>query len=154
MYNLLTFSSLYIFARSAVTTPLAMLTSLHDVPQVSYWSTSTKLDDSGSYPTFLRTIPSDTSTATSIAELVAGAPFYARRLSMIYVKDAYGMSYMEALYDACVARNVSLDAYPFTFGDLSSIANSVKALKNSDARYVSEYMFSVYVYILSQYMTD
>ena len=131
-----------------------MLTSLHDVPQVSYWSTSTKLDDSQTYPTFLRTIPSDTSTATSIAELVAGAPFYARRLSMIYVKDAYGMSYMEALYDACVARNVSLDAYPFTFGDLSSIANSVKALKKSDARYVSEYMFSVYVYILSQYMTD
>lgn len=128
-------------SRSATTTPLALLTSLHDVPQISYWSTSTTLDDAETYPMFLRTISSDSLVATAVAQLFHGPLFDARRVSMVYVNDAYGVSYMEALAEACAARNVKFDSYAFSFGDTASQISAIKAMAKSDARYIVAVVF-------------
>lgn len=128
-------------ARSAVTTPLAQLTSLHSVPQISYFSTSTKLDDSSTYPTFLRTIPSDSLVALSIGQLFHGPLFKSKRVSMIYVNDGYGTSYMEALHDACTFRSIKFDSYAFTFNNKDSIRLALQSMKEEQVRYIVAVVF-------------
>jgi hypothetical protein len=128
-------------SRSAVTTPLALLTSLHEVPHISFLSTSTKLDDSKTYATFLRTIPSDGLVAKTIAEAMTGAPFHAKRVSMIYVNDAYGTSYQEALQEACSANDILFDSYAFSYADTTSIEMAVSLMAAADARYIVAVVF-------------
>ena len=123
-------------SRSAVTTPLALLTGIAEVPQVSFYSTSTKLDDTKTYPTFLRTIPSDGLVAQTITELLVKAPYNTKKISMLYVNDAYGTSYMEALQEACVAHNIMFNAYAFSFQNSKTIEDAVKALAQSDGRII------------------
>ncbi len=128
-------------SRSASSTPLALLTSLHNVPQISHWSTSKALDDSETYPMFLRTIMSDGLIAIAVAQLFHGPLFEARRVSMIYVNDAYGFSYMEAVAEACTSRDVKFDAYAFSFGDQNSVMNAVERMADADARYIVAVVF-------------
>jgi len=59
-------------ARSACSMPLATLVGIDQIPMVSYWSTSAKLEDKGAYPTFLRTIPSDSAVSFAAANLFDG----------------------------------------------------------------------------------
>ena len=51
--------------RSATTSPLAILTGVNDIPQVSYASTSTDFDVKEQFPRFGRTISSSTGEARS-----------------------------------------------------------------------------------------
>merc|ERR1712023_100757 len=56
-------------ARSACSTPTAMLGALQGIPQVSYWSTSPDLD-STEYPYFSRVIPPDTATSKALVAFI------------------------------------------------------------------------------------
>ena len=128
-------------SRSAVSTPLAMLTGLNDVPQISYLSTSTELDNSNTYSSFLRTIPSDAITAKTIVQLLHNPPYNVLRLSVVYVNDAYGTSFMEALQEACVGRGIVLTTYAFSFGNTNSIDDAVEAMAKAESRYVVAIVF-------------
>ena len=55
--------------RSATTSPLAILTGVNDIPQVSYASTSTDFDVKEQFPRFGRTISSSTGEARSVLDL-------------------------------------------------------------------------------------
>lgn len=128
-------------ARSATTTPLAVLAGIEGVPHISYLATSTELDKSNDYPTFLRTIPSDSLTATTIVKLLAGPPYNIKRLSAIYVSDPYGQSYMEALQDACISRGILFDSFSFTFRNVATIESAAKKMNIADVRYVVAIVF-------------
>ena len=52
-------------ARSSAAMPTAVVSGIYDVPMITYWATSAKLDDMGEYPRFMRTIPTDDVRATS-----------------------------------------------------------------------------------------
>ena len=53
-------------ARSAATMPTALISGIYDIPQVSFWATSGKLDDDSEYSRFMRTLPTDDAVAFSI----------------------------------------------------------------------------------------
>ena len=53
-------------ARSTSSKSVAQLAGVKDIPQISYWSTSAELDQTSSYPRFMRTIPSDTAVASAL----------------------------------------------------------------------------------------
>ena len=57
-------------ARSACSTTAAMLGGIDKVPQISYWSTSSDLDDQGDFPYFMRTIPDDGKIAIGVADFM------------------------------------------------------------------------------------
>ena len=57
-------------ARSACSTPAALLGGIDKVPQISYWSTSSDLDDQGDFPYFMRTIPDDGKIAIGVADFM------------------------------------------------------------------------------------
>ena len=70
-------------ARSACSTPIALLGGIDQVISMSYWSTSPRLDDKLIYPYFHRTIPSDTKSAIAVVDFFASQNF--ERATAIYV---------------------------------------------------------------------
>ncbi|XP_069816784.1 extracellular calcium-sensing receptor-like [Dendropsophus ebraccatus] len=56
---------------SASSLPLARLLGLYRYPQISYFSTSSILSDKTQFPSFFRTVPSDTFQSHGLAQLVA-----------------------------------------------------------------------------------
>ena len=58
-------------ARSAASMPTALVSGIYDVPMISYWSTSAKLDDTSEYPRFMRTIPTDDVRASTQPPTIA-----------------------------------------------------------------------------------
>ena len=55
-------------ARSASASITANIAGMLDVPQISYWATSTALDDLTEYPRFMRTIPNDGAIAAALCD--------------------------------------------------------------------------------------
>ena len=58
-------------SRSVCAMPMAVNSALDEIPQVSYWATSPDLDVKGTYPYFMRTIPSDSATALAASDFLA-----------------------------------------------------------------------------------
>ncbi|XP_063785727.1 extracellular calcium-sensing receptor-like [Pseudophryne corroboree] len=56
---------------SASSLPLARLLGLYHYPQISYFSTSSLLSDRRQFPSFFRTVPSDTFQSHGLAQLVS-----------------------------------------------------------------------------------
>jgi len=81
-------------ARSACSTPIALLGGIDAVPQISYWSTSTDLDDQGDFPYFMRTIPDDGKIAIGAADFMKQNDM--KTIAVIYVNDGYGSAYASA----------------------------------------------------------
>ena len=74
-------------ARSAAAMPSATLAGVADIPQISYWATSGKLDSTSDFPRFMRTVPTDDAVAFSICQFWANDMQYTRA-AMIHSNDA------------------------------------------------------------------
>lgn len=57
-------------ARSAACSQAAIPAGIYNVPMISYWATSAKLDDATNYPRFMRTIPTDDGVAKALVGYV------------------------------------------------------------------------------------
>lgn len=82
-------------ARSAVSVPLAVLNTVRNVPQISYASTSTTLDDRETFRLFGRTIPSNDGDAQ--AAMAYYSELGVTHLGILYVQDEYGTAYRLSL---------------------------------------------------------
>jgi len=123
--------------RSAVTSPLAILTGVNDIPQVSYGSTSTDFDVKEQYPLFGRTIHSSTGEAQVALQLYKSL-LHASHVGVLFVTDAYGSALQKAFQDAASEENIITDSVAFSYSaDLNSneIRNAVTSLKNTDFRF-------------------
>jgi hypothetical protein len=60
-------------ARSAVSTPLAQLGAVDEMPMMSYWSSSPSLSDKSIYSHFARTFPSDNEAGTRMCAALSRA---------------------------------------------------------------------------------
>ena len=80
-------------------------------PVPKTWSTSPKLDDTDTFPYFFRTIANDAEVSVSVASLFKH--FNYDKVAILYVNDAYGTSYQEALSAHCEA--LGLKVLPFAF---------------------------------------
>ena len=75
-------------ANSGVSVPVASLTRLFSIPQISHLSTSTILNDRDRYPFFYRTVPPDSQQTRAMIDLLLA--FNWTYISTIFTRDAYG----------------------------------------------------------------
>jgi len=85
-------------ARSSVSTLVNNILSTEYIPQISYSASSAALSTSWKYPSFLRTVPSDTHQATAIVDLVRF--FGWSYVSAFAIDDDYGRVGLEELQAA------------------------------------------------------
>jgi hypothetical protein len=121
--------------RSAVTSPLAILTGVSVLPQVSYASTSTDFDNKDQFPYFGRTVMSSTGEARVALEYFISLK--ATHVGVLFVTDAFGSALQKAFQDAASDAGIITDSVAFSNSASSSgneIANAVQALKKMQFR--------------------
>mmetsp|Transcript_9932 Transcript_9932/g.14517 ORF Transcript_9932/g.14517 Transcript_9932/m.14517 type:complete len:366 (+) Transcript_9932:202-1299(+) len=148
--------------RSAVSIPLAVLTGTRDIPQFSPLSTSTELDDTAQYPLFSRVIPSDAGTAR------AAVAYFRNRLDVsflgvLYVNDAYGSAFHQAIREAAAEREegdqIEVKGYTFSYNEnvdfvASEIELAIKQLKESRFRVFFGVFYGEHYDIIMNYAYD
>jgi hypothetical protein len=119
--------------RSAVTSPLAILTGVNNIPHISYASTSTDFDVKEQYPIFGRTVMSSTGEAQ-----IAVDYFYtvlkATHVAVLFVTDAFGSALQKAFQDAASQYGITTDSVAFSYSadpNGVEIRNAVASLKNT-----------------------
>ncbi len=120
-------------ARSATSMPTALVTGIKNIPQISYWATSQKLDELSQFPRFMRTIPSDKQVAYATCKFWVSQGW--RYASIIYVSDDYGEAYKEALIESCRKLGMqTLNVYPYSDAD-SAQSLEATVLKASQSQF-------------------
>lgn len=146
-------------SRSAVSAPLAILSGVHHLPQVSFASTSTVFNNKDQFPLFGRLVPSaygDANAAISYLFRRLGVT----HLGVLFVRDEYGSTYAQMLQDAAKnSEQISSSSPsagsppPVTIGALSSfafdatpaeISAAVRRLADSGLRYFFGVIFGVH----------
>ena len=118
--------------RSAVTSPLAILTGVNEIPQISYASTSTDFDVKEQYPLFGRTIQSSTGEAQVALDFFE--TLGATHVGVLFVTDAFGSALQKAFQDAASEKDIFTDSVAFSYSaDLNGdeIQNAVESLKKT-----------------------
>jgi len=123
--------------RSATTSPLAILTGVNEIPQVSYASTSTDFEVKEQYPLFGRTIPS------TIGEAQVAVKYFqdlgASHVGILFVTDAYGSALQKAFQDAAADSEITTASVAFSYSaspDGVEIPNAVASLAGTKLRYI------------------
>ena len=122
--------------RSAVTSPLAILTGVNDIPQISYASTSTDFDVKEQYPLFGRTIQSSTGEAQVALELFKSLK--ASHVGVLFVTDAFGSALQKAFQDAASEADIVTDSVAFSYSadpNGTEIRNAVTSLAQTNFRF-------------------
>ena len=136
-------SALFGAWRSAVSVPLGILTGVYGIPQVSPLSTSTELDDVTQYTHFTRLIPSDAGTARAAVDYFRDRSPDLRHLGMLYVNDAYGSAFHQAIVESAQAimpeeERITVRGIPFSYSNAilnpEEINLAVKTLAESGFR--------------------
>jgi len=133
--------------RSAVSIPLAVLSSVYAIPQISPLSTSTELNDVTQYRYFARLIPSDAGTARATIDYLRSRSPSLRHLGVLYVNDAYGSAFFQALSESAqsestpVGDRINVLGSPFSYNvasyaDISprEIRIAIRALADTSIR--------------------
>eukprot|EP00544_Gedaniella_sp_CCMP2646_P004871 CAMPEP_0202485260 /NCGR_PEP_ID=MMETSP1361-20130828/4139_1 /ASSEMBLY_ACC=CAM_ASM_000849 /TAXON_ID=210615 /ORGANISM="Staurosira complex sp., Strain CCMP2646" /LENGTH=1067 /DNA_ID=CAMNT_0049114115 /DNA_START=47 /DNA_END=3250 /DNA_ORIENTATION=+ len=122
--------------RSATTSPLAILTGVNNIPQVSYASTSTDFDVKEQYPYFGRTVPS------TLGEARVAVRYFkdlgASHVGILFVTDAYGSALQKAFQDAAAEVEIVTSSVAFSYSASANgveIENAVASLANTSFRY-------------------
>ena len=92
---------------SRVSRPVASLTRLFKVPQISPASTSPSLSNRDLYTYFYRTIPPDDLQAKAMVDLLSY--FNWTQFSTVYSNDAYGKDGIEQLHKLAAERDMCVD---------------------------------------------
>lgn len=131
--------------RSAVSSPLATLASVYRVPQISYASTATSLDNRDQFPYFGRVVPSAAGDADAAVDYLTGF-LKLTHLGVLYIRDSYGTTYAQAILNAAGEAQdgkhplkVRTASFPAGFRSqeerLANIAEAIRQLKESGLRY-------------------
>jgi hypothetical protein len=97
-------------ARSAVATPLATTASIDQLPMNSYWASSPELS-APVFSFFNRVWPSDTVPVQPLCLWMASLGW--KHFGLLYVNDAYGRAYLDALIQVCPSSGVALQRTAF-----------------------------------------
>ena len=138
-------------ARSAAAMPTAVVSGIYDVPMITYWATSAKLDDMGEYPRFMRTIPTDDAVSFSVIQYWKGLGY--THAAMMFVNDAYGEAYKESLVKHGAAEGIAVKAFPFNPEDDAGIHKSIDTMKESGLNIVMAVAFTTGFFKIAEYAT-
>jgi len=129
--------------RSRVSMPLALLNSFREIPQVSFASTSTELDNAQSYPYFARTIPSSIGDVKAVGQFLQHFAKSTHVVILYMQDDTYATTYRLALEQECTRLGISTQAVGLFFFRADhqsvqlkqSVAAAVKTLKSIGYRH-------------------
>ena len=138
-------------ARSSAAMPTAVVSGIYDVPMITYWATSAKLDDMGEYPRFMRTIPTDDAVSFSVIQYWKGLGY--KHAAMMFINDAYGEAYKESLVKHGAAEGIAVTAFPFNLEDDAGIHKSVDKMKESGVNIVMVVAFTKGFKKIAEYAT-
>ena len=110
--------------RSDVSVETARMGKVAELPQLSYWSSSSELDDTKTYPYFGRTIPTDEALTAAACSLWASFN-YSIVGCLFDPDDAYSASFNEKLMSACASRRIGVVSIPIEQGNPSSVSTAV-----------------------------
>ena len=119
--------------RSAVTSPLAILTGVNNIPQISYASTSTDFDVKEQYPIFGRTVMSTTGEAQSAVDYFHTV-LKATHVAVLFVTDAWGSALQKSFQNAASQYGIITDSVAFSYSadpNGIEIRNAVVSLKST-----------------------
>jgi hypothetical protein len=125
-------------ARSASSKSVAGLAGVKNLPQISYWATSAELDDTSSYPRFMRTIPSDVVAASALCSFWDEQMSF-KHVAIVYMGDTWGDALAEGLSSYCGERSIYVESFRFESGSdktTGSIQAAVRGLRASGIRVV------------------
>jgi len=117
-------------ASSPISISVANLIGVDDTPQISYSSTSVLLSDKTVFPSFFRTIPSDTYQAQALADLLKH--FGWTYVSIVASDNAYGRAGVDSLRTELKKREICI-ALEKIFNPLLSqeeLQRIIESLKN------------------------
>eukprot|EP00934_Nitzschia_sp_Nitz4_P000717 Nitzschia sp. Nitz4//scaffold306_size21755//18232//21199//NITZ4_008592-RA/size21755-processed-gene-0.29-mRNA-1//-1//CDS//3329547120//717//frame0 len=135
--------------RSATTSPLAILTGVNGIPQISYSSTSSDFDVKEQYPTFGRTIGNSETEAQVALSLFQS--WNATHVGVLFVTDAFGSSLQNALQGLAASAGITVNPIAFSFAaSYEEIRSAVATLKASEYRLVYAICFDTHVESLLQ----
>ena len=123
-------------ANSAVSVPVASLTRLFSIPQISHLSTSILLNDRNRYPFFYRTVPPDSQQTRAMIDLLLA--FNWTYISTIFTRDAYGEPAITELKKLAIENEMCIDvdeAIEENFNE-SDYQKLAEKLRNSTAKVV------------------
>ena len=123
-------------ANSAVSVPVASLTRLFSIPQISHLSTSILLNDRNRYPFFYRTVPPDSQQTRAMIDLLLA--FNWTYISTIFTRDAYGEPAITELKKLATENGVCIDmdeAIEENFNE-TDYQKLAEKLRNSTAKVV------------------
>ena len=129
--------------RSATTSPLAILTGVNNIPQVSYASESTDFEVKEQYPYFGRTVPSTLGAAHVAVKYFQ--ELGASHVGILFVTDAYGSALQKAFQDAAAEANIVTSSVAFSYSASANgveIQNAVASLANTQFRYIYAICFN------------
>jgi phosphatidylinositol phospholipase C, delta len=120
-------------ANSAAAIPTAILAGVEDIPQLSYWATSSELSSTSAYPRFMRTVPTDDATSFAVCSFWAKDLGY-KHAAVVYVADSYGRSFRKKLISHCQAAGMlEVDDFPFDSGSRDSLEGALHLVGDSGA---------------------
>ncbi|OCT90638.1 extracellular calcium-sensing receptor [Xenopus laevis] len=132
-------------SKSTYSILMAHILGLFKFPQISYYSTSSLLSDRTRFPSFFRTVPSDSFQFKGLAKLVLH--FKWTWVGLIATNDDYGNEAIKIITqeivkeEACVAYTVYITYNPVS----ETITNIVNIIKESSANVVIAISVDVYL---------
>jgi len=122
-------------SRSAVSIPMAVISGVNDIPQLSHLSTSTELDKHANYPFFSRLVPSDAGVADAMVKYFAES-IKISHICIVYVNDSYGISYAKAIQNAGYKYSLQTQAFALPYDpDENNVLQLIKSLKRTNIHY-------------------
>lgn len=95
-------------ARSAVSSPLAVLAGIHNLTQVSYTSAAQSLDNKSKYPYFGRTIVGVSGISKVTAEFYASLG--ATHVFCVYIRDVFGIDFYAAFVQYAAELGITTES--------------------------------------------
>ncbi|MHA2297403.1 MAG: ABC transporter substrate-binding protein [Candidatus Hodarchaeales archaeon] len=120
---------------SSVSQAMAAELAPHKIVQLSYASSATTLSDRVKFPYFMRNVPSDTSQAIALADLVKVCGW--TKGATINTDDSYGTGLVSVFTDVFTIRDggTITTAQQFATG-ASDVASQAQAIKDSNPEFV------------------
>ena len=117
---------------SAVTSPLAILTGLNEIVQISHGATAKSLDVKEQYPYLGRTVPSNSADgggeATAAIEFLQNVAQTTHLAILFIATDAFGSSLEKEISQLAQQRGISTQAYAFS----ASVSDSSDSSSEDD----------------------
>ena len=121
-------------AASSISEALAILGGVYSLPQISGTSSATSLDDKERAPYFSRLYPTVDSDANALMILYK-YKWNVTHFGCIYSRDAYGVSYGEAVVRQAKLYGVTVYAIAYEINNYQSLYDALSYLKSIEVKY-------------------